>query len=216
MSTLSYAVQILLWKFSAIESAKTWRTCLYLVCILVKFTKIVSDGNIVYSCFSIKTGILLCLLRAWTSFNRQSEGQYCETVENKVISSYSKKKIWYYHTLAETTVDRKRSPSRMLMKAWRVVWVMRRQPRHTGRTLICCIRVRSHGPLIHASGFSAYDIFVLALPRWAACLVGGGNQQVLWPDCCCTRWPGQPSIIDPVTNVANVRRLCASILVSTS
>ena len=30
----------------------------------------------------------------------------------------------------------------------------------------------------------------------------------------CTWWPGQPSIVDPVTNVANIRRLCASILVS--
>ena len=56
--------------------------------------------------------------------------------------------------------------------------------------------------------------FLLALPRWAACLVGGGNQQVLWPDCCCTRWPGQPTIIDPVTHAANVRRLYASILIS--
>ena len=55
--------------------------------------------------------------------------------------------------------------------------------------------------------------FLLALPRWAACLVGEGNQQVLWPDSC-TRWPGQPSIIDSVTNAVNVRRLCASILVS--
>ena len=45
-------------------------------------------------------------------------------------------------------------------------------------------------------------------------IVCGGNQQVLWPDCYCTRWPEQPSVIDPVTNAANVRRLCASILVS--
>ena len=89
-------------------------------------------------------------------------------------------------SVAQTTVDRKRSPSRMMMKAWRVVWVMR--PQHTGRTLICQIRVLSHGPLIHASGSSAYDIFCSLFPRWAACLVGGGNQQVLWPDCYCTRW----------------------------
>ena len=32
---------------------------------------------------------------------------------------------------------------------------MRRQPQHTGRTLICQIRVRPHGPLIHASRSSA-------------------------------------------------------------
>ena len=37
--------------------------------------------------------------------------------------------------------------------------MMRRQPQHTGRTLICQIRVRPHGPLIHASGSSAYEIF---------------------------------------------------------
>ena len=62
-------------------------------------------------------------------------------------------------SVAETTVDRKRSPSWMMMTEWRVVWVMRRQLVHNGRTIICQIRVRSHGPLIHTSGSSAYDIF---------------------------------------------------------
>ena len=33
--------------------------------------------------------------------------------------------------------------------------VMRRQLQHTGRTIICQIRVSSQGPLIHASGSSA-------------------------------------------------------------
>ena len=55
----------------------------------------------------------------------------------------------------ETTMDRNLSPSRMMMKAWRVVWVMRRQSQHTGQTLICKIRIRPYGPLIHASGSSA-------------------------------------------------------------
>ena len=36
---------------------------------------------------------------------------------------------------------------------------MRRQPQHTGRTLICQVRFGPHGPLIHASGSSAYEIF---------------------------------------------------------
>ena len=55
--------------------------------------------------------------------------------------------------MAETTVDRKQSPSRMMMKA-----------QHTGRTLICQIMVHPHGPLIHASGSSAYEIFCSLFP----------------------------------------------------
>ena len=35
---------------------------------------------------------------------------------------------------------------------------------HTGRTLICQIRVRPHGPLIHASGSSAYEIVCSLFP----------------------------------------------------
>ena len=38
------------------------------------------------------------------------------------------------------------------------------QLQHTGRTLICQIRVRPHSPLIHASGFSAYEIFCSLFP----------------------------------------------------
>ena len=41
---------------------------------------------------------------------------------------------------------------------------MRRQLQHTGRTLICQIRVCPHGPLLHASGFSAYEIFCSLFP----------------------------------------------------
>ena len=67
-------------------------------------------------------------------------------------------------SVAETTVDRKQSPSRMMMKAWRVVWVMQRQPQHTGRPLIRQITVRPHGLLIHASGSSAYEIFCSLFP----------------------------------------------------
>ena len=89
------------------------------------------------------------------------------------------------------------------MKAWRVVWVMRRQPQHNGRPLICQMRVRPHGPLIHVSCSSVYEIFGSLFPdELLAWLV---DQQVIWPDCC-TRWLGQPFIIDPVTNAANVRR----------
>ena len=36
---------------------------------------------------------------------------------------------------------------------------------HTGRTLICQIRVRPHVPLIHASGFSAYEIYCSLFPK---------------------------------------------------
>ena len=35
---------------------------------------------------------------------------------------------------------------------------------HTRRTLICQIRVRPHGPLIHASGSSEYEIFARSSP----------------------------------------------------
>ena len=56
-------------------------------------------------------------------------------------------------SVAETTVDQKQSPSQMLMKA-----------QHTGRTLICQIMVRPHGPLIHVSGSSAYEIFCSLFP----------------------------------------------------
>ena len=49
-------------------------------------------------------------------------------------------------------------------EVWRVVWVMRRQPQHCGRTLICQVRVRPHGPLINASGSSAYEIFARSSP----------------------------------------------------
>ena len=41
---------------------------------------------------------------------------------------------------------------------------MRQQPQHTGRTLICQIRVRPHVPLIHASSSSAYEIFCSLFP----------------------------------------------------
>ena len=40
-----------------------------------------------------------------------------------------------------------------------------RQPQHTRRTIFCQIRVRPHGPLIHASGSSAYEIFCLLFPK---------------------------------------------------
>ena len=56
-------------------------------------------------------------------------------------------------SVAETTVDRKL-----------IVSVMRRQLQHTGRTLICQIRVRPHGLLIHALGSSAYEIFCSLFP----------------------------------------------------
>ena len=36
-----------------------------------------------------------------------------------------------------------------------------------------------------------------------------GGDRWGYTDCCCARWPGQPSIIDPVTNAANAKKaLC--------
>ena len=73
--------------------------------------------------------------------------------------------------------------------------------------------IHQHGPLIHVSGSSAYEIFCSLFPdELLALLVEESNRY--YDQTCCTRWPGQPSIIDPVTNTPNVRRLCASILVS--
>ena len=54
---------------------------------------------------------------------------------------------------------------------------MQQQLQHTGRTLICQIRVRPHGPLIHASGSSAYEIFgSLFLDELLALLVEETNR----------------------------------------
>ena len=42
--------------------------------------------------------------------------------------------------------------------------MIRRQLQHTERTLMCQIMVRPHDPLIHASGFSVYEIFCSLFP----------------------------------------------------
>ena len=73
--------------------------------------------------------------------------------------------------------------------------MMRRQPQHTGRTLICqipfirmaCWFMRQ-APL-HMR-FFARSSPMSCLPCWWRRPTG---TMVLWPDCCCTRWPGQPS-----------------------
>ena len=64
---------------------------------------------------------------------------------------------------AETTVDRKRSPSRMMMMTGHLSDAAAVAAYRTNPNLPDFIN--SHGPLIHASGSSAYEIFLLAHPR---------------------------------------------------
>ena len=125
-------------------------------------------------------------------------------IQNFVFTLTLRKEL---HTNARKT----RVPKKVHAK--QQLWINSVQPQHTGRTLICQIRVHPNGPLIHASGSSAYEILCSLFPDdMLALLVKETNRY--YDQTCCTRWPGQSSITDPVTNAANVRRLCASILVS--
>ena len=82
---------------------------------------------------------------------------------------------------------------------------MRRELQHTERTLICQSRVRLHGPLMLASGFSAYEIFCSLFPdELLALLVKETNR---YYDQTVAALGGLDNL--PVTNAANVKKaLC--------